>query len=177
VSQQTLIQRLRPYLEWLVVIAILMTFLAPNAGHFVRYFERVGFHPHAPDWALAASLPLKVQVHVTAALAALAIGMIILLLPKGRRFHKTLGWAWVLAMGTAAVSSLFIVELNGGFWSFLHIISGWTIVGMPMAIYAVRNGKVLEHKRGMTGMFVGGLIVAGALTFIPGRFFYAFFFG
>jgi uncharacterized membrane protein len=29
----------------------------------------------------------------------------------------------------------------------------------------------------MTGMFVGGLIVAGALTFIPGRFFYAFFFG
>ena len=29
----------------------------------------------------------------------------------------------------------------------------------------------------MTGMFVGGLLVAGALTFIPGRIMFETFFG
>jgi uncharacterized membrane protein len=29
----------------------------------------------------------------------------------------------------------------------------------------------------MTGIFVGGLIVAGSLSFIPGRFMFEFFFG
>lgn len=176
-EQANLFQRLRPHLGWLVVVAILLTFLIPNADRLVGYVEHVGFRPHAPDWALAAALPLKVQLHIVAALAALVIGTIILFQPKGSRFHKTLGWAWVIAMAVTAVSSLFIVELNGGMWSFIHILSGWTIVGLPMAIYAIRNRKVREHQRAMTGMFVGGLIVAGLLTFIPGRFFYAFFFG
>lgn len=46
-----------------------------------------------------------------------------------------------------------------------------------MAIYAVRRGKVQAHRRAMTGMFVGGLLVAGALTFLPGRLMWAIFFG
>ena len=29
----------------------------------------------------------------------------------------------------------------------------------------------------MTGMFVGGLVVAGLLTFLPGRLMWAIFFG
>jgi uncharacterized membrane protein len=35
---------------------------------------------------------------------------------------------------------------------------------------------VQAHRRAMTGMFVGGLIVAGALTFLPGRLMWAIFF-
>jgi uncharacterized membrane protein len=176
-QQETLFQRIRPHLGWLVLLVAVAASMWPIRNDLGRYLDHVGFQPHAPDWALAAALPLKVQLHIVAALAALAIGTIILLQPKGSRFHKTLGWAWVIAMAIAAVSSLFIVELNGGVWSFIHILSGWTIIGLPMAIYAIRNRKVREHQRAMTGMFLGGLIVAGLLTFIPGRFFYAFFFG
>jgi uncharacterized membrane protein len=46
-----------------------------------------------------------------------------------------------------------------------------------MAIFAIRNRKVDAHRRAMTGMFVGGLLVAGALTFLPGRFMFEFFLG
>ena len=111
------------------------------------------------------------------ALTALGIGTVILFKPKGTGFHKTLGWTWVIAMGTTAVSSLFITGLNGNFYSFIHLLSGWTIIGLPMAIYAIRNRKVDAHKRAMTGMFVGGLLIAGALTFLPGRFMFEFLLG
>jgi uncharacterized membrane protein len=133
--------------------------------------------PHPPDWALWAALPVTIKIHVIAALSALGIGTIILFRPKGTGFHKTLGWSWVAAMATTAVSSLFITGVNGNFYSFIHLLSGWTIIGLPMAIFAIRNRKVIAHKRAMTGMFVGGLIVAGLLTFLPGRFMFEFLLG
>ena len=68
-------------------------------------------------------------------------------------------------------------SINPGGFSLIHLLSGWTIISLPMAIYAVRRGKVQAHRRAMTGMFVGGLLVAGALTFLPGRLMWAIFFG
>lgn len=179
--QTTLLGRLRPWLNtsvlaWTVLLGILIAWLAPNWHLVTAAADRIGFEPHAPDWALAMQLSWIIKLHILAALLALVIGTIILLQPKGSRFHKTLGWAWVIVMAVTAVSSLFIMESNPGSFSLIHIISGWTIVGLPMAIYAVRNKKVNIHRRVMTGLFVGGLIIAGALTFLPGRFFYAFFF-
>lgn len=132
---------------------------------------------HAPDWALWRRVPLVTHLHVYAALAALLIGTIILLRPKGRGLHKALGWTWIVAMGTTAVSSLFITGINGNAWSIVHLLTGWVIIALPMAIWAIRNRKVEAHRRAMTGMFVGGLIFAGALTFIPGRLMFETFFG
>src|SRR3989344_4426220 len=60
--------------------------------------------------------------------------------------------------------------------SFIHRTRGWTVVSLPMAVHAARRHKVQAHRRAMTGMFVGGLIVAGALTFLPGRLMGAIFF-
>ncbi|MEZ5957627.1 MAG: DUF2306 domain-containing protein [Hyphomonadaceae bacterium] len=161
----------------MVLIVAATASLWPIRDDLVRYLNHVGFEPHAPDWAVAMALPLKVKIHILSALTALVVGTIIFLQPKGSRFHKTLGWAWVVAMATAAVSSLFITGINRDSWSFIHLLSGWTIISLPMALYAIRNRKVRAHQRAMTGMFLGGLILAGALTFLPGRFFYAFFFG
>ncbi|MGE0741705.1 MAG: DUF2306 domain-containing protein [Hyphomonadaceae bacterium] len=132
---------------------------------------------HTPNWALFLELPWVVQLHVYGAVAAFVIGTVILLQRKGSGLHKTLGWTWVVAMATTAISSLFITGLNGGFYSFVHLLSGWTIIALPMAIFAIRNRKVDAHRRAMTGMFVGGLLVAGALTFIPGRVMFEIFFG
>lgn len=154
-----------------ILAAALWRFAPDMAG------AALSLRPHAPDWALWIRLPLAVQLHVAAATAALLIGTVILFRRKGTGFHKSLGWAWVLAMGTTAVSSLFITGLNGNFYSFIHLLSGWTIVGLPMAVYAVRRGRTAIHKRAMTGMFVGGLLIAGALSFLPGRFMFEFLLG
>ena len=117
---------------------------------------------------------------MAAALTALVIGVVLLAGVKGDRLHRTLGWLWVLAMATTAVSSFFIHQINPGGpagLSLIHLLSGWTVVGLPMAVYAARRHRVADHRRAMTGMFVGGLIVAGLLTFLPGRLMWAIFFG
>jgi uncharacterized membrane protein len=158
-----------------ILFVVLGAAILPIAPHMIRAFG--GVNPHAPDWALWAALPVTIKIHVIAALSALGIGTIILFRPKGTGFHKTLGWSWVAAMATTAVSSLFITGVNGNFYSFIHLLSGWTIIGLPMAIFAIRNRKVVAHKRAMTGMFVGGLIVAGLITFLPGRFMFEFLLG
>lgn len=137
----------------------------------------VAAKPHAPDLSLIAAAPTVVQIHLTAALTALIIGVVLMLRVKGTTLHKLLGWTWVLAMGTTAVSSLFIRQIHPGHFSFIHLLSGWTIVGLPGAVYAIKRGKVAAHRRAMTGMFVGGLLIAGAFTFLPGRLLWTVFLG
>src|SRR5690606_24910709 len=102
-------------LNWIgnvAAAAILIGALAPFAPQII---ERAGQASWSgPDWALWARLPWVIQLHIVSALSALAIGIVILLSPKGRGMHKPLGWGWVFAMATTAVSSLFITGLNGG---------------------------------------------------------------
>jgi uncharacterized membrane protein len=132
---------------------------------------------HMPNLSLLAAAPVKIQLHVAAALTALAIGTALMVGVKGTRLHRTLGWTWVVAMATTAVTSLFIREMNHGAMSWIHLLSGWTIVALPMAVYAARRHKIHMHRRFMTGLFVGGLLIAGAFTFLPGRLLWRVFFG
>lgn len=150
---------------------------AVGVGAAVTIAALVALKPHAPDLSRIAAAPTIIQVHLTAALTALAIGVALMARVKGTGLHKTLGWIWVIAMGITAVSSLFIKVINPGHFSFIHLLSGWTIVGLPGAVYAIKRGKVSTHRRAMTGMFVGGLLIAGLFTFIPGRLMWTVFFG
>lgn len=158
----------------LVLVLIVAAFLP-----FWRQIVALGgsFQVHAPDMALWARASATLQLHILAALTALIVGTVLMLRPKGRGLHKVLGWSWVVAMAMTAISSFFLIGLNGDFFSLIHILSGWTLVALPMGIYAIRNQKVDAHRRALTGTFYGGLLFAGALTFIPGRFMYALFFG
>ena len=135
------------------------------------------FHPHAPDLSLIAAAPLAIQVHIAAALTAFAIGSALLIGVKGTTTHRTLGWTWVGAMGTTAGSSFFIHQINPDGFSFVHLISGWTVIVLPMGVYAARRHDVKAHRSRMVGLFVGGLVVAGLLTFLPGRMMWHVFFG
>ncbi len=161
---------------WAVVAIALTGGIAPFAPYILDAARGTAWALHAPDWALLATQPLKLQIHIAAALTALAIGIVLMMQPKGRIAHKALGWIWVLAMAVTAVSSLFITTLRDGY-SLLHLLSGWTIIALPMAVFAIRRGNVQAHRAAMTGMFVGGLILAGALNFIPGRLIWRVFFG
>lgn len=132
---------------------------------------------HAPDLSPVLAAPARIQIHMTAALAALAIGSVLMMGVKGGRAHRVLGWSWVIAMAVTAVSSLFIRGMNHGAMSWIHLLSGWTIIALPMGVYAARRHKVRLHGRFMTGLFVGGLLIAGAFTFLPGRLMWRVFFG
>ena len=136
---------------------------ALGVGAAVLIAAVVSLKPHAPDLSRIAAAPTIIQVHLTAALTALAIGVALMMRVKGTGLHKLLGWTWVIAMGITAVSSLFIRELNHGSFSFIHLLSGWTIVALPGAVYAIRRRKVAAHRRAMTAMFVGGLLLAATL--------------
>lgn len=169
--------RWAPLRAGLIAAGVASVIVATVSPHLTGYAAQIQFHPHAPDFAMIAEAPLVIRIHLFAALTALAIGTVLMMRVKGTTLHKLLGWTWVIAMGTTAVSSLFIRTINPGHFSFIHLLSGWTIVGLPGAVYAIKRGKVAAHRRAMTGMFVGGLLLAGLFTFIPGRLLWAVFFG
>lgn len=126
------------------------------------------------DPILTASL--AIQIHVVAALSAFVVGVILLLAPKGLRFHKTLGWTWVIAMTVTAVSSFFLTGLMGSSLSPIHALSAWTMIGLPFGIAAIRRRDIRQHRHSMTGMFVGGIVIAGLFSFLPGRLMWDVFF-
>jgi uncharacterized membrane protein len=125
--------------------------------------------PHAPDLPLFASLPLAIKIHLLAALVALVLGGVLMSLRKGRLFHRVAGWMWVSLVSLVAGSSLFITSLNHGKLSILHLFTGWTLIVLPLAVMWAKRHEVARHRRTMMGLFYGGLLLAGALAFIPGR--------
>lgn len=86
---------------------------------------------------------------------------------KGTASHKALGRAWVALMLTVAISSLWIPRFLH--FSWIHSFTLLTLVLIPLAIYRIRRGNVTGHARAMTGLFLGGLVIAGIFTLIPGR--------
>jgi uncharacterized membrane protein len=111
-----------------------------------------------------------ILLHSFCAVLALIIGTYQLLSSKGSIGHRFLGYVWCALMGTVAVASLWIHGINQfmGF-SFIHLISLYVAVSLPMAVIAARQGKIKKHRGIMVGTYCGGLIVAGLLTFAPGR--------
>ena len=89
-----------------------------------------------------------------------------------------MGRIWVLLMITIATSSLFIhgIEMIGPF-SPIHLLSLWVLLGVPFAVRHARRGRVDAHRRAMVGLFVGALVIAGALTLLPGRVMHEVLFG
>lgn len=146
-------------------------------GAVLSGFLHMKGHVHAPNFGPLAAAPVQIKVHVAAVGTALAIGIVLMLGLKGTTVHRTLGWIWVVAMAAAAISSLFIHRANAGGFSFLHLFAGWTLIALPMGVFAARKHKVRLHGRTMTGLFVGGLLIAGAFAFMPGRLMWQMVFG
>ncbi|MEM7662494.1 MAG: hypothetical protein AAF292_09600 [Pseudomonadota bacterium] len=113
--------------------------------------------------------PVALQVHVAAAISTFFIGLILLNSPKGKSLHKILGWTWVATMAMTAGSSFLLSGISGDRLSFIHGLSAWTLISLPMAVAAIRQRKVQSHAKNMTSLFLGGMAIAGIFTFLPGR--------
>jgi uncharacterized membrane protein len=132
---------------------------------------------HAPDLALFDRLTPAIKVHLLAALAALALGALLMVVRKGRRFHRIAGWTWVALVATTAGSSLFIATLNRGHWSVLHLLSAWVLLALPLGVIWARRHDARRHRRTMMGLFYGGFALNALIAFIPGRAMWLMFFG
>jgi uncharacterized membrane protein len=125
---------------------------------------------------LDAALPIR--LHAAAALAALALGAVQLALRKGSQRHRVLGWVWVVLMALVAASSFFVhtICMVGGF-SVIHLLSILSLVGLPIAVAHARSHRIRAHARGMKLLYLGGLVLAGLFTLLPGRIMHDVVFG
>jgi uncharacterized membrane protein len=128
----------------------------------------------APLLAAVPAIPL----HAFAAMAAFALGIVQFAAPKGTLPHRTIGWIWVLLMAAVALSSFWIhtIRLVGPF-SPIHLLSIFTLIVLPIAVWRARRHRVADHRRIMIMIFAGALVIAGLFTFVPGRIMHAVFFG
>ena len=128
----------------------------------------------APLLDAAPAIPL----HAFAAIAAFALGIVQFAAPKGTLPHRTIGWIWVLLMAGVAISSFWIhtIRLVGPF-SPIHLLSIFTLIMVPLAVWRAHTHRVADHKRIMIMTFSGALVIAGLFTLVPGRIMHAVVFG
>jgi uncharacterized membrane protein len=107
-------------------------------------------------------------------MAAFLLGIVQFAAPKGTLPHRTIGWIWVALMAAVAISSLWIHEIRlVGPFSPIHILSIFVPVMLVLAVLHARRHNVSGHRKAMTSIFFGALIIAGAFTFLPGRIMHA----
>lgn len=119
-----------------------------------------------------------IPMHAFAAMAAFALGLVQLAAPKGTLPHRTIGWIWVALMALVAISSFWIhqIRLFGPFGP-IHLLSIFVLVMLPLGVWKAHSHQVNAHRRAMTGMFLGALVIAGLFTLLPGRIMHAAVFG
>ena len=119
-----------------------------------------------------------IQMHAFAALAAFALGAVQLTAPKGTIPHRLFGWLWAGLMLTVVLSSFFIHEIRlWGPWSPIHLLSIFTLVMLPLAVWRAHTHRVADHRRIMIMTFIGALVIAGLFTLVPGRIMHRVIFG
>ena len=120
----------------------------------------------------------QIPLHAFAAMAAFVLGVVQLAAPKGTLPHRTLGWIWVTLMAIVAISSFWIHQIRlVGLWSPIHLLSIFTLVMLPLGVWKAHRHDVADHRRIMTLMFTGALVIAGLFTLLPGRIMHAVVFG
>src|SRR5450631_1233394 len=128
----------------------------------------------APLLDAAPAIPL----HAFAAMAAFALGLVQFAAPKGSLPHRTIGWVWVGLMASVALSSFWIHQIRlVGPWSPIHLLSIYTLVMLPLAVWRAHRHRVADHRRIMIFIFSGALVIAGLFTLLPGRIMHSVVFG
>jgi uncharacterized membrane protein len=95
--------------------------------------------------------------HLAAALAALALGAIVVGATKATLFHRTVGAAYAAAMVVVNLTALVTYRLTGHFEPF-HALALLSLAVLARGVAAVllrRPGWVLIHFRSMAWSYVG----------------------
>lgn len=122
-------------------------------------------------------LPIAIQIHMVAAIIALGLGITMYTRRKGTPSHKLIGKLFLALMLITATSAIFIRLINDGSFSWIHIFVPVTFYAAWETVYYVRKGNIKGHKRAVTGLFFGALLIPGFLSFLPGRTMWVMVFG
>lgn len=114
------------------------------------------------DWG---RISWHVWAHLATMAVALALTPVMLLRAKGTAPHRALGWVWAIAMIATAALSLLIRDTNHGGFSVIHILSVWVLIQVPWLVWRARTHRVAAHRRGVRGIVMGALLIAGFFTF------------
>lgn len=114
-----------------------------------------------------------VYLHLATVTPAFLIGAILMLGRKGTRLHRLLGKVYMVLMLLTALVTLLMSANVGptifGHFGFIHIFSVLVFYSIPAAYIAVRRGNIKAHQYHMLGVYIGGVLIAGAFAFSPGR--------
>jgi uncharacterized membrane protein len=120
-------------------------------------------------------------LHLATVIPAFFIGTIQLLRRKGTPTHKLLGKIYmVLMLGTALITLTMPAHVGPQFlnhFGYIHTFSFLTLFSVPTAYFAARRGSIKAHRGAMIGLYVGGILIAGAFAFSPGRMLHEWLFG
>jgi len=115
-----------------------------------------------PYWG---KMQLQLWGHLATMIVALALTPVMLLRRRGDNQHRVLGRIWVVAMILTALISFTIRDSNDGSFSFIHILSAWTLIQVPLIYISARGHRVARHRGAVRGMVLGALLIAGFFTF------------
>jgi uncharacterized membrane protein len=126
--------------------------------------------------------PLAVQIHAATVIPAFFLGTWqIFFSRKGQPAHRAIGYVYLLLMTIASVAAMFIHALmpRSPFFGLspIHIFVPITLFGVAGALYGAWTHNIRAHRNAMIGTYIGGLLIAGSLAFMPGRIMHAVAFG
>jgi uncharacterized membrane protein len=106
-----------------------------------------------------------IQIHVAAAVLAIALGAYQFLARKGSIPHRIIGWAWVILLASICISSFFIPgSLFIGPISVFHALSVYTLWALYMGAKAARQHAVADHKSYMTWIYVLSIVLSAVIA-------------
>jgi uncharacterized membrane protein len=114
-----------------------------------------------------------VYLHLATILPAFFIGGFMLAKPKGTPRHRWLGKLYMVLMLLTGVITLLMPARVGpqvlNHFGVIHIFSVIVLIAVPLAYFAARNHQHKRHALNMIATYVGGILIAGAFAFMPGR--------
>ncbi|MGI9625679.1 MAG: DUF2306 domain-containing protein [Longimicrobiales bacterium] len=102
-------------------------------------------------------------VHLVFSLVAVLTGGIVVLRPKGTRWHRTIGHLYATSMVGIVVTSLFLFTLTGRFGPFhvAAVVAGLTLMaGMGTVLFRRPKKKWIEHHASWMSWSYIGLMAA-----------------
>ncbi len=129
--------------------------------------------------------PLAIQLHFVTVVPAFVLGTWLLFFStKGSRHHRLAGKVYLTLMVLTSLAAVFVRSFSGLSMTvgplklgLIHLFVPLTLHGVWSTLAALRAGNIDGHRASMRGLYFGGLIIAGLLTFAPGRVMYRMFFG
>jgi uncharacterized membrane protein len=134
---------------------------------------------------LISAAPLAMKTHLFTVIPAFFLGTWMMFVShKGSTAHRTIGKIYLLLVSITAVAATFIrepssmgIDLGPLRVGPIHIFVPIAVWGVYGALSSLKRRDIPGHQSAMRGLYFGGMLVAGTLSFIPGRTMWRVFFG